>query len=189
MKRVTLIGDSIRIGYQDIVRSALAGEAEVAWPEENAGNSRNVLQHLDEWVLSQSQDVVHINFGLHDLRRGFDAPDCVVPLDEYRRNVEQVLATIGERTDARVFWATTTPVNQAWHHATKGFDRLDADVERYNAAALEACEKLDVPVDDLNAVVTAAGKDTILVPDGVHYGPEGCRLLGEAVAGFLRGVL
>ena len=52
---IVLIGDSIRMGYQDHVASELAGRAEVWVPEENGGDSRNVLAHLDQWVSRASR--------------------------------------------------------------------------------------------------------------------------------------
>jgi lysophospholipase L1-like esterase len=189
MMRMTLIGDSIRIYYQDVVRRELEGLATVQWPEDNAGTSRNVLQHLEEWVVSRQPDAVHINCGLHDLKREFGACENAVPLPEYRQNVEQILRTVVERTGARVIWATTTPVNEVRHHQTKEFDRFEADVALYNAAAIEACRNLGVPVDDLYRVVMDAGRDRMLGPDGVHFTAEGCRLLGVAVANCLRRTL
>jgi len=56
MKAAILIGDSIRMGYEGFVRDALAGTADVWAPEENGGTSRNVLAHLDEWVLSRNKE-------------------------------------------------------------------------------------------------------------------------------------
>ena len=67
MKKLILIGDSIRMGYQAAVIRELIGLADVWAPEQNGGNSANILKHLDEWVLRQSPDIVHINCGLHDL--------------------------------------------------------------------------------------------------------------------------
>ena len=74
---VVLIGDSIRMGYQDHVVSQLAGRAEVWAPEENGGDSRNVLAHLDQWVFVRQPDLVHVNCGLHDLKRAFGAESAV----------------------------------------------------------------------------------------------------------------
>lgn len=58
-KTVVLIGDSIRMGYEDTVRRELGDAAEVWTPAENGGTSRNVLEHLEEWIISRSPDVVH----------------------------------------------------------------------------------------------------------------------------------
>jgi len=186
MKAAILIGDSIRMGYEGFVRDALAGTADVWAPEENGGTSRNVLAHLDEWVLSRAPDVVHLNCGLHDLRRDFGAKETAVPLTEYRRNVEQLMRSVLDGTDAAVIWATTTPVNEEWHHRNKEFDRLEADVIAYNEAAAEVCERLGVAVHDLYGVVMAAGRDGLLSPDGVHFKEEGYQVLGHAVARAIR---
>ncbi len=178
---VVLIGDSIRMGYQDHVASQLAGRAEVWVPEENGGDSRNVLAHLDQWVLARQPDVVHVNCGLHDLKRAFGA-GSEVPLAEYERNVREILQRLQRELNGAVVWATTTPVDENWHHQNKGFDRLEADVEGYNAAARAVAVDLGVPIDDLFAVVEREGKAQLLTQDGVHFTEEGSQLLGRAVA-------
>ena len=177
---VVLIGDSIRMGYQNHVASQLADRAEIWVPKENGGDSRKVLAHLDQWVLARQPDLVHVNCGLHDLKRAF-GEESEVPLDEYERNVRQILQRLQRELDV-VVWATTTPVDENWHHQNKGFDRLEADVEAYNAAARAVAEDLGVPIDDLFAVVEREGKAQLLTQDGVHFTEEGSQLLGRVVA-------
>ena len=186
MKKVVLIGDSIRMGYQETVRRELRGHAVVRVPRKNGGTSANVLAHLDKWVFAHKPALVHVNCGLHDLKKDFGARESETPLPAYRKNVEAILKTIRARTDAVIVWRTTTPVNEDWHHKNKGFDRFEADVDRYNRAATAVAKKLKIPVDDLYAVVKKAGRDKILVPDGVHYTREGYRILGKAVAARIR---
>ncbi|MCY3668686.1 MAG: SGNH/GDSL hydrolase family protein [Gemmatimonadetes bacterium] len=178
---IVLIGDSIRMGYQDHVASELAGRAEVWVPEENGGDSRNVLAHLDQWVFARQPDLVHVNCGLHDLKRAFGAAS-EVPLAEYEGNVRQILQRLQRELNGAVVWATTTPVDENWHHQNKGFDRLEADVEAYNAAASAVAVDLGVPIDDLFAVVEREGKARLLIQDGVHFTEEGSQLLGRVVA-------
>ena len=185
---IVLIGDSIRMGYQDHVASQLAGRAEVWAPKPNGGDSRNVLAHLDQWVLARQPDVVHVNCGLHDLKRAFGAASAV-PLDEYERNVRQILQRLQRELNGAIVWATTTPVDENWHHQNKGFDRLEADVQAYNAAARAVAEDIGVPIDDLFAVVQQEGKARLLTQDGVHFTEEGSQLLGRAVAECIWGRL
>jgi lysophospholipase L1-like esterase len=185
MKKVVLIGDSIRMGYQPFVVGELKDLVEVWGPAENGGPSRRIVEHLDDWVVRSGADVIHLNCGLHDLRREFGA-DTACPLADYRRNVETILRAALERSRAAVIWATTTPVNQAWHHARKGFDRFEADVDAFNCAALAVAQSLGVEVNDLNALVAREGRDTLLTPDGVHFTPDGYRKLGAAVAEAIR---
>ncbi len=186
MKRVILIGDSIRMGYQATVCRELDGKADIWKPEQNGGTTQNVLAHLDEWAIDQKPDVVHVNCGLHDLRKEFGAAESAIPLPDYEANVRTILERIKSETNAVAIWALTTPVNQQWHHANKAFDRFEADVDAYNAAARRVAESLDVPVDGLFTVVMDAGRDDLLVEDGVHFKPEGSELLGKAVAAFIR---
>ncbi len=186
MKTVVLIGDSIRMGYEETVRRELENVAAVVSSKENGGTSTNVLAHLDEWVISRDPDLVHVNCGLHDLRREFDAATAAVPLAEYTANVRSILAAIKGKTDATVIWAATTPVNEQWHHENKPFDRFEADVAAYNAAAAGIAEELGVPIDDLFAVMQQAAGDKCLRPDGVHFTAEGYTRLGEAVAACVR---
>jgi isoamyl acetate esterase len=181
MHRVVLIGDSIRMGYQEEARRAL-GTAVTLWaPAENGGNSENVRQHIADWLVAQAPDVLHINCGLHDIKTAFGATAKAIGIGAYRYNVERILQA-AQRIGAAVIWATSTPVNYAWHHANKEFDRYEADVRAYNEVAAEVAIKLGVPINDLYGVVMAAGRDALLLPDGVHYRPEGYALLGAAVA-------
>jgi lysophospholipase L1-like esterase len=189
MKSVILVGDSIRMGYQEKVRELLSGRADVWGPEQNGGTSENVLAHLDEWVLSRNADVIHINCGLHDIKKEFGEEAAAVPLDTYRENVRAILSRLKEESDAIVVWALTTPVNYRRHHENKQFDRFEEDVDAYNAAASEVCGELGVPTNDLNAAVVEAGRDDILQKDGVHYTDAGCDYLGEKVAAYVGAVL
>ncbi len=137
MQTVTLIGDSIRMGYQEVVGRLLAGRAKVWGPVENGGTSANALDNLDQWVIARPANIVHINCGTHDLNRN------------------------------------------------KPFDRFEADVVAYNAAAAEVAGELGVPVNDLFSLVTQKGRDTLLMPDGVHFTQAGYEFLGEKVASFI----
>ncbi len=186
MPLIVLIGDSIRMGYQPFVQEELRDEMEVWGATQNGGTSSNVLAHLEEWVISRDPDVVHLNCGLHDIKKEFGAENNNIPLEEYQENVEQILRTILEKTSAKVIWATTTPVNERRHHETKGFDRFETDVEAYNREATQIAQKLGVQINNLYEVVMKAGRDRLLQKDGVHFIEEGSALLGRAVAEAVR---
>ena len=180
---LVLIGDSIRMGYQATVRERLAS-VDIWSPEANGGDSANVLAHLDEWVAAHSPQVVHLNCGLHDIKKPFDSGRAQVGLDEYRRHLREIFDRILS-TGARLVWASTTPVDEDLHHRNKGFDRFTADVDAYNSVALDLATAEDVPVNDLHAVIESADRTHLLQEDGVHVSEEGSRLLGDAVAEFV----
>ena len=183
---VILIGDSIRMGYQAAVAGELEGIAEIWGPEQNGGNSENVLNHLDEWALEREAAVIHVNCGLHDLRKDFGAERHAIEPGDYEKNVRQVLERLKAEFRGQMIWAATTPVNEQWHHANKGFDRFEADVDEYNRIASGIAGELGIPIDDLFSVVVDAGRDRLLRDDGVHFGEEGSALLGKAVADCIR---
>ncbi len=191
-KSVVLIGDSIRMGYQPYVAELLAGEAEVWGPDENGGNTVNLLTHLHAWARRRDPDVVHVNAGLHDLRTDhYGGRDTIVPLEHYRDNVAHILRFLLEQTDAAVVWATTTPVVDELAHASHAklddFDRYDEDVRAFNAEAVEVAHSMNVPVNDLYGI--AAGRGATQTADGVHFTADGYRVLGEAVAEAIRPML
>ena len=113
-EKMLLIGDSIRIAYQAEVKKQLANRAEFFAPIENSGDSRNVKSNLHQWAIDQSPDVLHINCGLHDIKREFASGQIAVPLAEYKANLQRILIVVTSAIET-IIWATITPVNQEWH--------------------------------------------------------------------------
>lgn len=90
MKKVVLLGDSIRMGYEASVRESLAEEAFVWAPSDNGQHTVNLLLNFWAWVVPQQPDVLHLNAGLWDTRRVIrGVAGNVVPLEAYRANYEQ----------------------------------------------------------------------------------------------------
>ena len=177
------------MGYEPTVVKELQGWAEVReMGRTQGGNTRNVLAHLDEWVIQHNPDIVHFNAGLHDMaREPGPGPENRVPLDEYRTNLHQILSTLQSSTRATLIFALTTPVDLARQHAVNyGINRTTEDVLKYNQAATEVAAKLQVTIDDLHQVVVENGVDKMLGPDGVHFTAEGAAVLGRAAAAAIR---
>ena len=186
MQQIVLIGDSIRAGYEPFVIDKLRGLADVWGPEANGGDSAKVRAHLREWASSRRADVIHLNCGLHDIKRPFDSDANQVPLPQYRENVRAILTALQHDSGARIVWATTTPVNHQWHHDNKEFDRFEEDVVAYNEVATELAVGLGIEINDLYTVIVDAGRDGLLREDGVHFTPDGSRLLAGAVVEAIR---
>jgi len=189
MKRVVLIGDSIRKGYEKTVKLALRRDAHVIAPEDNCGPSYRILENIEEWVILEEPEIVHINCGLHDTRRDLNAKKPWVPIERYKTNLKKIFTKMREKAPAKIIWATTTPVNEEWHKEKKSFERLDSRIVEYNEAAVTIAKSFDAAIDDLYKVVMDAGRDKILSPDGVHYSEKGYEILGKAVAESIRAQL
>src|SRR5439155_11995400 len=121
--------------------------------------------------------------GLHDLKRSKTAGTHQVELADYRRNLQQMVERLRKDTGATIVFANTTPIHDDRHANRKaGFDRTEADVVRYNAAAVEVMLPAGVPVHDLHALVERGGVETLQLADGTHYTAAGYELLADAVA-------
>jgi lysophospholipase L1-like esterase/dienelactone hydrolase len=187
LPKVVLLGDSIRLGYAPLAARRLKDQAVVVSPEANGGDSANVLKNLEAWVLREKPDLVHLNCGLHDLKLSKKSKQHQVELEQYRANLKEIVARIRKDTSAVLVFANTTPILDE-RHAKRGgdFDRFEADVRRYNAAAVEVMHEASVPVDDLYGLVEQGGADKLLLADGTHYTPAGYERLADAVADCVR---
>lgn len=180
LPRVLLIGDSISIGYTLDVREMLKDRANVHRIPVNGGPTTNGLQNIQKWLGDSKWDIIHFNFGLHDLKymrtvgtKGNPSKTAgakaQVPLDEYEKNLAE-LVKIMQATGAQLIWRTTTP-----HPADP-----DGRVAKYNEAAARVMKAAGIPTDDLNAHATA--KPDAQLPSNVHYSPKGYHYLAEKVA-------
>lgn len=189
LPRVLLLGDSISIGYTLPVRERLQGRANVHRPAENCGETARGVASLDKWLGDQKWDVIHFNFGLHDVKYLDAAGKLVTPdkgrqvasLAEYEANLRTIVARL-KRTGAKLIFATTTPV------PAKSSGRVEHDEVRYNAVATRVMQELGVSINDLHAFVKAR-QDKIQRPNNVHFTDAGSAQLGEVVAERIRGAL
>lgn len=175
LPRVLLIGDSISIGYTLPVRKLLEGKANVHRIPVNAAHTRNGAEKIAQWLGSGPWDVIHFNFGLHDLRRMEDG-QRQVSIEDYEKNLESIVAALN-KTGARLIWANTTPVPEG----KLSPPRVPADVALYNQAALRVMKKHRIPVDDLYAFALPRLKE-IQRPVNVHFTDAGSEALAGEVA-------
>jgi lysophospholipase L1-like esterase len=186
MKKILLLGDSIRMSYQIEVQIGLEGRAKIFAPVENCRHSANFLEKLPDWLQDFQPDLVHFNAGLHDLIRGRENGLPQFPLEVYERNLRQILAVFDQSRIRAIFWASTTPVHDAWNLKTHAYPmRANEDVLAYNRAADRVMADAKIPTDDLYRRALEAGLAHIQTPDGVHYTEAGQKALGKAVVDFL----
>ncbi|MFZ5829530.1 MAG: SGNH/GDSL hydrolase family protein [Planctomycetota bacterium] len=173
LPRVLLLGDSISIGYTVPVREALKGKANVHRPADNCGPTIKGLEKIDEWLGDGRWDVIHFNWGLHDLK--FVDGTQQVSLADYETNLRKLVARL-KQTGAKLIWCSTTPVPEGVSPP-----RTDADVLAYNAAAKNIADAEGIAIDDLYTFAKPRLTE-IQMPANVHFTPEGSAKLAEAVA-------
>lgn len=184
LPNVLLIGDSISMRYTTGVQKALKGVANVYRAPDNCRSTRQTLEHIETYLGDVQWDLIHFNWGIHDLTHlnpeGKAAPppegSHQVPLKTYRANLGKLIARL-KATEANLIWATTTPIGSKSERI--GF-RRDRDVVAYNAAASEAVSSRRIAVNDLYSLIKPNGD--ALLPDGVHPNAKGIRILAKAVA-------
>lgn len=185
LPRVLLIGDSISIGYTPYVRKLLMGKANVHRIPTNGGPTTNGVANLKTWLGDSKWDVIHFNFGLHDLvymgpdgKRGVDpklpGAHHQVSLPDYSKNLTEITAAL-KATGAKLIWCNTTPVPEG-----TGYRVADESVQ-FNQASAAVMEKAGIPINDLHSHVRAS-QAQVQLPANVHFSKPGYAYLAEKVA-------
>jgi len=193
LPNVLIIGDSISIGYTLQVRELLQGKANVFRPmgrngtrRENCGGTTYGLEHIDRWLAVQKWDVIHFNWGLHDLKhvktaggndKSNDPNDPTqATLEVYTENMKVLVSKL-KATGARLVFATTTPITPG----TLNPLRTPEAPVRYNAAALEIMKANEIRVNDLHAYCEPNLKEWQKIRN-CHFHPVGSEALAKQVA-------
>jgi len=181
LPRVLLLGDSISIGYTERVRALLSGKANVYRAPDNCDETAYGLLHLDAWLGDTPWDVIHFNWGLHDMK-WIDGVQ-VAPVDQYEKNLQAIVDRL-EKTGVTLIWASTTPVPAGASDPV----RHPEDPPVYNAAARYIMEAHGIPINDLYSFAQAR-IDEIQHVANVHFTPYGSNVLAEPVAEAIRKAL
>jgi lysophospholipase L1-like esterase len=194
LPNVLILGDSISIGYTLQVRALLEGKANVFRPlkhdgargGENCSGTTKGVTAIERWLGDRKWDVIHFNFGLHDLKRVTepggekisanpqDPPQATV--EKYSENLAVIVRKL-KASGARLVFANTTPVPEG----SKNPFRDPADPPRYNAAAAKIMQENGVRVNDLFALCQPQ-LAKIQQPKNVHFNNDGNRALAAQVA-------
>jgi len=155
MKKILLVGDSIRMGYDAYVKESMQTLAEVYYPASNSAHSANILRFLHTWTDDlglYEADAVHFNAGLWDTVRVYgDEP--LIGADTYRDNMKRIVKRIRFLfPEAKLIFATSTPVLEDGF--IEAFEtRRNCDVEAYNAIACQVMAEEGVAVNDLYSLL------------------------------------
>ena len=184
LPHVLIIGDSISIGYTLPTRALLQGKVNLHRIPTNGGPTIKGLSEIDKWLGSRKWDLIHFNWGLHDLKfMGKDGTNLVpkeeggivqVPLPDYEKNLDLLVSRM-KKSARQLVWRNTTPIPAG----SKA--RYVGDSVKYNQAAARIMEKHGVPTLDLYTPSKKNMKAWMRVAN-VHYFPAGSQALAEIVA-------
>ena len=186
MKKVLLLGDSIRMGYDKYVRESLAEVAEVYYPPENCRFSQYTLRYLAAWKKEQKwpgdMDLVHWNVGLWDVGEIFD-DGPLSSIEHYKdmiRRIDKRLRMLFP--NAKMVFAMTTAVREEGYKGN--FRRHNAVIEKFNEAALEVLGETDTVFNDLYEHTKNIAPE--YCSDMTHYNtPVGAAYMGGKVLGTI----
>ena len=94
MKNILLLGDSVRMNYQDYVAEALKGEANVFFDSTNNRFCQFTLRYVHDWIRILSNDfsfdfdIIHWNCGLWDILRLSNETEPITEISLYGRSME-----------------------------------------------------------------------------------------------------
>lgn len=187
-KTVLIIGDSISIGYTPFIEKALGTGVTVTHNPGNGGSTLRGVQQLEKWLDHKEWDVIVFNFGLHDMAykdslNKYDVTNgkIAVPLNDYQKNLETIVAKLKKTTSTLLFVTTTVvPENSP--------GRKVESPAAYNRVALAVMKKNDVEVIDLYQTSLSVHPQNSK-PGNVHYTAKGYELLAEPIANKVKSIL
>lgn len=183
MKRIVLLGDSIRMLYEGAVQEKTKDEWEVWGPKENCAFAKWTLYALRFWKDKLSEaDVIHWNNGLHDVVVFFKEDGTFVSIEEYKDSVKKIAREL-IKTGAKVIFATTTPIGPA-----NEYQRSNRDIDAFNQAAIDVLVPMGIEIDDLHAVVSE-NITGYLTEDDTHLNEKGIKACADSVISSIKRAL
>jgi len=171
LPRVLLIGDSITRGYFSEVEKHLAGKAYCArLTTSKCVSDPSFVDEVQLLLKHYRFAVIHINNGLH----GWGYTE-----EQYGDGLAKTVDAISKSSgDAKLIWATTTPV-RVGSNLQHFHDRTDR-VKVRNQLASEIMKQRGVPTDDLFGLVEE--HPDWYSSDGTHFNNSGKEAQGKQVA-------
>lgn len=194
MKKVLLLGDSIRQNYENVVKENLADRAEVIFTNDNNRFSVFMLRYLGEWInaLTDSRpetiDIIHFNCGLWDVVRLSNEDTTLVSLSEYKMYLERIYKRLRFLCpNSIILAAESTSVIEPGMDVSLGIgSRKNEDIIRFNECLRDFCLNNNMPIPD------ALYDVSLRIPieyrsDNVHFDTiNGRQILGDYVSEYIR---
>ncbi len=174
LPRVLLVGDSITNSYYEMVKEILQGQYYVDYIAVSyAIDSPFFSKVIKGFVEDSTYALIHFNNGLHGAH---------ITQKDYASGIEKLLSEI-KNEEVQIILASTTIVNEQGNQ--KISERWDKIVNERNETIWALAKKYNYPVDDLWLMSKQMDR-AYRSEDGIHYLPEGAKLLAQKVAESIR---
>jgi hypothetical protein len=189
-----VVGDSIAIHYGLYLQAMLTGVmtySRKTAPERstsdtsaaNGGDSSIVLGYLRTLQPDRPFNILLINCGLHDIKHDVTTHAVQVPLDRYEANLRAILAEARRLAACTIWVRPTSVIDERHNRLNTTFQRFEADVEAYNAAADRIMQERGIATIDLFTFTRNLGPD--VHADHVHFTAEVRAQQAAFIAGHL----
>lgn len=181
MKKVVLLGDSIRMFYGKAVEEKLKPDYEVWQPEDNCRFAQYLYRMLFDYKSElEGADIIHWNCGHWDLCDLFEDGSFTDP-EMYRQMLVKITNVLKKYSKNLVF-ALTCPVNPVYK-----YNSIE-NINKFNKIAVETLEPMGVVINDLYTPVWADVAKYI-GEDQLHPSEAGVELLSTLVADKIRSIV
>lgn len=191
MKRVLLLGDSIRMGYQEYVKKLLKNECEVVFCADDNGR----FVQYNYWQLNQMFrqykhfDIVHFNSGYWDMNIEEPCLEALNTIPEYRYGLNKILRYLKQQKAIAIF-ANTCPIyatgNSQDNTGTQASISYKNEwVIEYNKAAESLMKQNNVVINDLYSVMLE-GPKYYKCADMLHLSETGYKICAEEIVKAIR---
>ena len=177
LPRVLLIGDSILVGYRQLVIKALEGKANVdVWTNPLHQGFPKTASIFKEVVSQAPYQVIHFNIGLHGIQPGR------IPADQYTPLTRALVQAIREGApQAKVIWASTTPVLRISETTDELDPELNPVVVDHNAKAAPIMAEYKIPTNDLYTLMLPHLDLRGSRKDNYHWSPAAYELMAKPI--------
>ncbi len=198
LPKILLIGDSVSIGYTNYIVGIMMKRANILRPLNSGGGYLNCegttsgVKNIDAWLGDVEWDVIHFNFGLHDLKHVLpgttkNSMDSNHPqqanLEQYEKNLNVIVEKL-KATKAKLVFATTTP----FPDKPGGPLRRADQPAKYNAVAKRIMKRNGIAINDLHDFVLPRMKE-LMPPKNVHFNEAGSLELAQQVISHIEKAL
>lgn len=180
MKKIVLLGDSIRlIGYGTKIKDYLKGY-DVIQPDDNTRFSKYLLRILFEWQEQlKTADLVTFNAGIWDASDLFHDGIFLTPIDEYVSTMERVADIILKFCPNAIF-LTSTPILDGQEHCK------DQTIREYNSRVVPILKKKGIKIIDLYSFVNENKEEYIRNDDLIHLTDKGIDETAKYIAAIIK---
>jgi len=190
VKKVLLIGDSIRIGYQNQVKELLKEECDVIFDQDNSRFVQYGYWHINQMFRHFGPfDIVHFNHGYWDMNIESPMKEALNPIDEYVHGLDRMINYIRNQHAIPIFASTcpifTSGISQDNTGIVAEINYQNSWVVAYNEAAEEYMNHHHVAINDMYHPFLK-GPFYYKCPDMLHLSEDGNKLAAQLVASAIR---